>query len=206
MQYFCETRHCRRHLLLSYFDESMPKEPGEPKANCCDNCDKLYVHAFVSSFEMKRARLMLFFTLCRRNRDPNMKPAEKLDLTREIKLLLDVFDYFNGRFGLGVPIKFLLGLKDSKISELQMKNKLFGAGKDRTEAAWKALGWNHCSKVTMFSSFFFTRVLFCSENIDKREFTARKGCRTIFQGSTELQPFLSHEHSWYKSKRSRFPN
>lgn len=61
-------------------------------------------------------------------------------ITAEIKLLLQAFSLFDGRFGITVPIKFLRGAQDAKIPKDKRSHELYGAGKSTSEAAWKALG------------------------------------------------------------------
>ncbi|ETN79643.1 helicase protein [Necator americanus] len=38
MEEFLNSMRCRRYLLLSHFDPSIPA-PSEPRPDCCDNCD-----------------------------------------------------------------------------------------------------------------------------------------------------------------------
>lgn len=69
-----------------------------------------------------------------------MEPPTDVCITAEMKLLLQAFSLFDGRFGITVPIKFLRGSQEAKIPKDKLNHELYGAGKSTSEAAWKALG------------------------------------------------------------------
>lgn len=143
MREFCETKHCRRNLLLSYFDDPLSTRTDVPRPNCCDNCDKLLYMYVKWKLLTNDIFLTIFLFHTRRNYSPRNTDGvriQRIDLTEETRLLLSVFDYFRGRFGLVRPIKFLRGAKDGRFTENQMASALYGAGKQHTEAAWKELG------------------------------------------------------------------
>ncbi|XP_065222442.1 bifunctional 3'-5' exonuclease/ATP-dependent helicase WRN-like [Planococcus citri] len=114
MQQYLQTRECRRQLLLSYFTETAPDLPTTLSANCCDNCAR----------QLRTGK--------------TSKP--QISVVEEAKLFLQVMELFNGRFGLGIPIKFIRGMKDPKIYASYLNNPLYGSGKANSEVAWKALG------------------------------------------------------------------
>lgn len=65
--------------------------------------------------------------------------------------MLGAVRLLDGKFGLGVPIRFLMGRKEDRISPSYMRHSLYGSGKDETEKWWKAIG----ESVLLFASHIF---------------------------------------------------
>lgn len=69
-----------------------------------------------------------------------MKRPE-LDLREDARKLLGAVQLLGGRFGMGVPIKLLLGKeKETRIPSSLTQHPLYGSGKDDSENWWKAVG------------------------------------------------------------------
>ncbi|KAG8276059.1 hypothetical protein J6590_073213 [Homalodisca vitripennis] len=64
----------------------------------------------------------------------------ELDLREDVQKLLGAVRVLDGKFGLGVPIKFLMGKKEDRISNSYTRHALYGSGKDDSEKWWKAIG------------------------------------------------------------------
>ncbi|XP_054266583.1 bifunctional 3'-5' exonuclease/ATP-dependent helicase WRN-like isoform X2 [Macrosteles quadrilineatus] len=112
LQQYLETDQCRRRTLIEFFDKKQANNLPQNK-RCCDNC---------SSNKILK---------------PN-KP--ELDLREDAVKLLGVIRVLDGRFGFGIPIKFLMGKKQDRIPNSYTRHPLYGSGKDDKEEWWKAIG------------------------------------------------------------------
>eukprot|EP00899_Mesostigma_viride_P025241 jgi/Mesvir1/5901/Mv00672-RA.1 len=67
---------------------------------------------------------------------------EKRDVGRDASLLLSVVAQLGNRFGLNMPVDVLVGSKAKKLVQMNLDTRipLFGKGKHRPTAWWKALG------------------------------------------------------------------
>ncbi|KAL1139347.1 hypothetical protein AAG570_006331 [Ranatra chinensis] len=113
LQYYLQSRECRRKILLSHFD---PTGEFSRINNCCDNCS--------------RGLLSLLIT----NKGPSY------DLTDDALLLLEAAKALNGKFGLTVIILFLRGSESKRLPKTYCSHKLYGIGNRKSEAWWKCLG------------------------------------------------------------------
>ncbi|XP_064489785.1 bifunctional 3'-5' exonuclease/ATP-dependent helicase WRN-like [Ornithodoros turicata] len=111
MQHYLTSTKCRRKLLLAHFASGEASSVGGT-INCCDNCTRRL--ATDGSEEAKR------------------------DYTKEARQLMEVIIETGERYGLAMPIGLLRGSASQKVPERLRKGRLYGAGKARTEAFWKA--------------------------------------------------------------------
>lgn len=111
MQHYLTSTKCRRKLLLAHFAGTEAESVGGT-ANCCDNCTR--------SLAMDGVQY------------------SKRDYTKEARQLLEAIIGTGERYGISVPICLLRGSVSQKLPEYLRKGKLYGVGKARTEAFWKA--------------------------------------------------------------------
>lgn len=114
MQHYLTSTRCRRKLLLAHFASEEAQRVGGT-ARCCDNCE-------------------------RRLQSNNSKGDrdDRRDYAREGRLLLRVVKDTGQRYGLATPIAVLRGSVSQKVPQYLRNGPNFGAGKERTEAFWKA--------------------------------------------------------------------
>uniref|UniRef100_A0A3B3QYL5 DNA 3'-5' helicase n=1 Tax=Paramormyrops kingsleyae TaxID=1676925 RepID=A0A3B3QYL5_9TELE len=107
-------------LILSHFEDKQLRKVTsgimETEA-CCDNCKSGATHGF--SME-------------------DLKPQQH-DFGKEAYDLMSAVSALNERFGTAVPILLLRGSGSQRLPDSYRKHPLFGAGRDRPEAWWKAL-------------------------------------------------------------------
>ncbi|XP_046668015.1 Werner syndrome ATP-dependent helicase-like [Homalodisca vitripennis] len=112
LQHYLEANTCRRRLLIEFFSKEQAANMT-PNKRCCDNC---------SSNKIIKPKI------------------PELDLREDVQKLLGAVRVLDGKFGLGVPIKFLMGKKEDRISNSYTRHALYGSGKDDSEKWWKAIG------------------------------------------------------------------
>lgn len=101
---------CRRKYLLAHFNEHMNKD--------CDNCDNC----------------------CEDKTEVIAKlPKVKQDVNTEAKMLINMIDSLDKRFGKGMYIDILRGSKRKAITPLLQKNEYYGKGKHKSADWWKEL-------------------------------------------------------------------
>lgn len=61
-------------------------------------------------------------------------------MREDARKLLEAVRVLDGKFGLGVPIRFLMGKKENRLSPSYTRHPLYGSGKDEPENWWKAIG------------------------------------------------------------------
>ncbi|RZF45694.1 hypothetical protein LSTR_LSTR004989 [Laodelphax striatellus] len=115
MEKYLETQNCRREILISYFDDKY-KGKGTPQQNCCDNCNK--------SLNSKVSRT----------------DRPELDISEDAVLLLKAIKVYDGHCGLRLAVQFLRGSRSHTSKAMKENHVLFGAGKKKREAWWKAIG------------------------------------------------------------------
>uniref|UniRef100_A0A3B3QY10 DNA 3'-5' helicase n=1 Tax=Paramormyrops kingsleyae TaxID=1676925 RepID=A0A3B3QY10_9TELE len=105
-------------LILSHFEDKQLRKVTsgimETEA-CCDNCKATH------GFSME-----------------DLKPQQH-DFGKEAYDLMSAVSALNERFGTAVPILLLRGSGSQRLPDSYRKHPLFGAGRDRPEAWWKAL-------------------------------------------------------------------
>ncbi|XP_072570942.1 bifunctional 3'-5' exonuclease/ATP-dependent helicase WRN isoform X1 [Paramormyrops kingsleyae] len=120
MEQYLSSYKCRRRLILSHFEDKQLRKVTsgimETEA-CCDNCKSGATHGF--SME-------------------DLKPQQH-DFGKEAYDLMSAVSALNERFGTAVPILLLRGSGSQRLPDSYRKHPLFGAGRDRPEAWWKAL-------------------------------------------------------------------
>ncbi|XP_029831379.2 Werner syndrome ATP-dependent helicase [Ixodes scapularis] len=114
MQHYLTSTRCRRKLLLAHFASEEAQRVGGT-ARCCDNCEH----------RLQRSN-------SKGDRD------DRRDYAREGRLLLRVVKDTGQRYGLATPIAVLRGSVSQKVPQYLRNGPNFGAGKERTEAFWKA--------------------------------------------------------------------
>nr|CAD7201239.1 unnamed protein product [Timema douglasi] len=123
MAKYLETRECRRKLLLSHFEgEEGRAAKKELSKICCDNCTRMFLN---------KDRIEVGGML---------STDGTYNFAPDAKLLLGAVQYFGGKFGLMVPIMFLRGSKNKRVREDSYSHHLYGAGKNKGESWWKAVG------------------------------------------------------------------
>nr|CAD7400796.1 unnamed protein product [Timema cristinae] len=123
MEKYLETRECRRKLLLSHFEgEEERAAKKELSKICCDNCTRMFLN---------KDRIEVGGML---------STDGTYNFAPDAKLLLGAVQYFGGKFGLMVPIMFLRGSKNKRVREDSYSHHLYGAGKNKGESWWKAVG------------------------------------------------------------------
>ncbi|XP_066926608.1 bifunctional 3'-5' exonuclease/ATP-dependent helicase WRN-like [Clytia hemisphaerica] len=125
LEKFLTTTGCRRKTILKHF-ENVGSSCGGHK-DCCDNCRKKELS--------KKSKAVGSKTPVK-----DKEEEDEYDVGKEcVKLLNAVKATGNGRFGITVPILLLKASTSQKISHLKYTD-MYGAGKDKTERYWKALG------------------------------------------------------------------
>ncbi|XP_075216584.1 bifunctional 3'-5' exonuclease/ATP-dependent helicase WRN-like [Lycorma delicatula] len=126
MEKYLDTQECRRQLIISYFDpgKNVTKSSESTVSRCCDNCSN------------RSSRTGTGVS----SNDSCKNECDQIDLKNDAILMLRAVDVFDGRKGLNVAILFLRGSKAQKIPPSLYKHEYFGAGKDKSEAWWKATG------------------------------------------------------------------
>lgn len=99
MRQFLTTPHCRRKILLDYFEAGASVEQDVPpstsviklKRNCCDNCtNRLVSHA-------------------NKDKDQQFSPEKSKDFSSDAYKFFSVIKLMNQRFGASMIIMYLLG-------------------------------------------------------------------------------------------------
>lgn len=117
MQHYLTSTRCRRKLLLAHFAGKEAETVGGVPA-CCDNCT---------------------LRLTRKHSNNGTACQDTLtDYSKEGHLLLRVVVDTGQRYGLTVPLAVLRGSASQKVPQYLKSGCNYGAGKDRSEAFWKA--------------------------------------------------------------------
>lgn len=110
MKKYMETTHCRRKVLLEYFEEEYNR-----KCNKCDNCCNVVEDTPI-----------------------NLKTSQ--NIWPEAKLLIDtILSLKDKTFGLIMYINILRGSSNKKITAPMKKSKFYGKGKHRSMEWWKEM-------------------------------------------------------------------
>ena len=74
---------------------------------------------------------------------------EVQDLSKQIRLLLHAVKDSGGRYGMGVPVDIVRGSRAKVTAKIPLATSwpCFGAGKERSEKWWKALGYMLCEEL-----------------------------------------------------------
>ncbi|XP_037687240.1 Werner syndrome ATP-dependent helicase isoform X2 [Choloepus didactylus] len=120
MEKYLHSCRCRRRIILSHFEDKQLHKAslgimGTEK--CCDNC---------------RSRLGHYFSI-----DDSEDVSQ--DFGPQAFQLLSAVDALGEKFGIGVPILFLLGSNSQRLEDKYRSHSFFGTGKDHKESWWKAL-------------------------------------------------------------------
>ncbi|XP_077000804.1 bifunctional 3'-5' exonuclease/ATP-dependent helicase WRN isoform X2 [Tamandua tetradactyla] len=120
MEKYLHSRRCRRQIILSHFEDKQLRKAslgimGTEK--CCDNCRFRLGHCFSTD-----------------DSDDVLQ-----DFGPQAFQLLTAVDALGEKFGVGVPILFLLGSNSQRLADKYRSHSLFGTGKDHRERWWKAL-------------------------------------------------------------------
>ncbi|XP_039275960.1 Werner syndrome ATP-dependent helicase homolog [Nilaparvata lugens] len=114
MERYLESHNCRRYILISYFDDKYKGKGTQP--NCCDNCNKS-----LNNKEIKSDK-------------------QEIDISGDAVMMLKAVRVFNGFCGLKLVVQFLKGSRAKTSKAMKENHELFGAGKSKSEAWWKAIG------------------------------------------------------------------
>ena len=105
------TKHCRRRILLEYFDE----EYEQDKCNFCDNC-------------------------CGTKKTTDKKSiTTEQDVNKEAKMIINLMESMNRTYGATMYIDILRKSKNKKINTIMRKNRFYGTGKNKSVGWWKEL-------------------------------------------------------------------
>nr|CAD7463015.1 unnamed protein product [Timema tahoe] len=142
MEKYLETRQCRRKLLLSHFEgEEGRTAKKELSKICCDNCTRIFVLSQTAEDgEMEIQISVRYLNKDRIEVGGMLSTDGTYNFAPDAKLLLGAVQYFGGKFGLMVPIMFLRGSKNKRVREDSYSHHLYGAGKNKGEPWWKAIG------------------------------------------------------------------
>ncbi|XP_072898620.1 bifunctional 3'-5' exonuclease/ATP-dependent helicase WRN isoform X1 [Hemitrygon akajei] len=170
MKKYLTSSKCRRNIILSHFeDEQLRKATlgilGTDR--CCDNC-RLRIGSFTPADDQEN---------------------EMDDFGKEAYQLLTAICILGEKFGLGVPVLFLLGSYSQRLPEKHRNHHLFGSGKNRPENWWKALGHQltiegFLKENSTFKRFAVTVALSTKGRAWLKK-AANESCRTLLLPSTE---------------------
>ncbi|XP_044743644.1 Werner syndrome ATP-dependent helicase-like isoform X2 [Chrysoperla carnea] len=122
MKMFLYSTECRRKFILSYFTGKPVKEIDIKNDFCCDNCtNKKSQRSTNNSYQ-------------------DLDDDGLYDFTKYCKSLLEVIELLKGKYGLGMYIKFLRGLKLNLSNDKLLKDSLYGSGAQHNEDWWKIIG------------------------------------------------------------------
>ncbi|XP_012580191.1 PREDICTED: Werner syndrome ATP-dependent helicase isoform X2 [Condylura cristata] len=120
MEKYLHSKKCRRRIILSHFEDKQLRKAslgilGTEK--CCDNCRSRLDHCTL--FDDSEETLQ------------NFGP--------QAFQLLSAVNILGEKFGIGLPILFLLGSNSQRLEDKYRRHSLFGSGKDYTKSWWTAL-------------------------------------------------------------------
>ncbi|CAL4094160.1 unnamed protein product, partial [Meganyctiphanes norvegica] len=124
MEDYLEIRTCRRIASLSHFTKNLP--PDTLREDCCDNCSKNLV-AKQSNKGKSRVEMAL-------------DEQGRYNFSKDARDLINATHDLKGMTAMGTIIMVLRGSNNSKVKPWWKSLSTFGAGKNRTESYWKALG------------------------------------------------------------------
>ncbi|XP_054556820.1 bifunctional 3'-5' exonuclease/ATP-dependent helicase WRN isoform X3 [Talpa occidentalis] len=120
MEKYLHSRKCRRRIILSHFEDKQLRKAslgilGTEK--CCDNCRSRLDHCIL------------------------VDDSEDIlqDFGPQAFQLLSAVNILGEKFGIGLPILFLLGSNSQRLQNKYRCHNLFGSGKDHTKSWWTAL-------------------------------------------------------------------
>ncbi|KAL5007070.1 hypothetical protein ScPMuIL_015876 [Solemya velum] len=117
MQQYLGTAHCRRRLLLAHFESKSLEDIGGTE-NCCDNCRK----------RIENSRTQSYYDSKNWGIKPTIAPDEPLDYSKEARDLFGAIESLGGRFGITIPVMFLIGSSSQKVQKF-LKFPGYGKGK-----------------------------------------------------------------------------
>uniref|UniRef100_A0A6Q2ZPQ0 DNA 3'-5' helicase n=1 Tax=Esox lucius TaxID=8010 RepID=A0A6Q2ZPQ0_ESOLU len=126
MDQYLNSSKCRRKLILSHFEDKQLRKVtsgimGTDK--CCDNCQPVVTSLIKFCASMLDCKLIS--SIC----DYGVLAFQ----------LMGAISAMGERFGSSAPILFLRGSYSQRVPEKYRQHPLFGAGKNVSEACWKAL-------------------------------------------------------------------
>lgn len=116
-------KNCRRKEILRHFNEEYQAPRQE---NCCDNCTSALLLTKYDSVEIEE--------------------DDKVDFTRDSRLLLRSVGECKGYYGLGMSVAVLRGTREKRMREYLTTLDIFGKGKQKSKQFWMALGRALCSE------------------------------------------------------------
>jgi len=109
---YMTTKHCRRQILLEYFDDD-----ADDNCGFCDNCTGAHKN------------------------DAKVITTEQ-NVEKEAKMLINLIESINNNFGMGKYIDILRGSTNKSITSTMKKSKFYGKGAHRSMAWWKEMSTN----------------------------------------------------------------
>ncbi|KAK8726097.1 hypothetical protein OTU49_010375 [Cherax quadricarinatus] len=124
METYLNLTTCRRADILSHFTSNSPS--STPKKDCCDNCTQLLSGRSANKGVSR-------VTSC-------LDDEGKYDFTEDSLNLLKTAGGVHGNCSIGSLILILRGSNCQRVKPHWKRLSTFGAGKNRSESYWKALG------------------------------------------------------------------
>ncbi|KAM4052584.1 bifunctional 3'-5' exonuclease/ATP-dependent helicase WRN isoform 2-T3 [Anomaloglossus baeobatrachus] len=120
MEKYLNSNSCRRKIILSHFEDKQLRKVSSGimgTEKCCDNCKTRLSHNISITDEEDTLQ----------------------DFGQQAFLLLSAVEALGEKFGTGVPVLFLRGSTSQRLPDKYRCHHLFGMGRDKSEAFWKAL-------------------------------------------------------------------